>query len=115
MPTSSKRRLCNRCRRIVTGACPTCDTGWIARPPKSWDKGSDRRWRKVRADFLRENPWCQWPGCDQPADQADHIDGTDYATERYDPTKLRALCTPHHRERTAQQGNAASRGISPDA
>lgn len=115
MGTSSKRRLCNRCRSIVTGPCPTCDTGWTARPAKTWSKGSDRRWRKVRADFLLANPWCQWPGCDKPADQADHVDDTDYETERYDPRKLRALCTPHHRERTAQQGNSAARRISPGA
>lgn len=115
MARSSKRHLCNRCRTIVTGPCPTCTTGWTDRKPKSWDKGSDRRWRKVRAAQLTEHPICQWSGCTAPADQVDHVDGTDYETERYDKTKLRSLCTPHHRHRTAQQGNAASRGISPGA
>lgn len=109
MPTSSKRRICNRCRTIVEGKCPTCDTGWVARPPQSWSGGSDRRWRKVRAEQLRDFPWCQWPGCTEPADQVDHVDGTDYETERYDKSKLRSLCTDHHRYRTSQQGNAARR------
>ena len=113
MAKSSGRRLCGRCHTIVTGPCPTCSVGWTARKPKSWAKGGDRRWRQVRAQRLAIEPNCRT--CGAPADQVDHLDGTDYATQRYDLDKTRSLCTPCHRIRTSKQGNRASRGISPDA
>jgi hypothetical protein len=47
--------------------------------------------------------------CGQLADTADHIDGTDYTTQRYDLAMLRSLCTPCHRRRTALQGVEARR------
>lgn len=53
---------------------------------------------------------CQWPGCTDVAAEVDHLDGTDYATQRYDPTKLRSLCTPHHRERTLAQSRPCRQG-----
>ena len=47
------------------------------------------------------------PNCYALADTVDHIDGTDYVTQRYEWKQLRSLCTPCHRERTTAQGNAA--------
>ena len=106
MPTSSAR-LCPRCRAIVKGQCPRCSVGWNDRKPKSWAKGGDSRWRKLRTVYLRTHPLCQWPGCTALADTVDHKDGTDYETQRYEWKQLRSLCTPHHRERTTAQGNEA--------
>ena len=108
MPTSTPR-LCSRCRTIVRGQCPTCSVGWNARKPKSWagTKRGDNRWRRLRNAYLAANPLCSWPGCPELADTVDHIDGTDYDTQRYEWDKLRSLCTPHHRQRTTAQGNAA--------
>ena len=113
MPSSTPH-LCPRCRTIVRGPCPTCSVGWNARKPASWDgaKRSDRRWRKLRIVYLRAHPFCMWPGCSALADRVDHIDGTDYDTQRYDWQQLRALCTHHHNQRTTAQGNAAQgRGV----
>ena len=113
MPKATAR-LCPRCRTIVRGACPTCSTGWTTRKPASWagKKRGDHTWRKVRNTYLAEHPLCSWPDCDQLATTVDHVDGTDYDTERYDWVKLRSLCTPHHRQRTTAQGNAAQgRGL----
>jgi hypothetical protein len=43
------------------------------------------------------------------ADTVDHIDGTDYTTQRYDPAMLRSLCTPCHSDRTRRQSLATQR------
>lgn len=77
---------------------------WTHKPP-SWANGSTYRWRKVRAVHLKDNPWCVW--CGQLANTVDHIDGTNYATQRYDPTMLRSLCAKCHAVRTARQGGHA--------
>lgn len=118
----SSPRLC-RCGRIVRGACPSCSSGWKAgRRSRNWSgRGTDGRWRKLRRAFLNEHPLCQWPvvlasgrviECGEVAERVDHIDGTDYATQRYEWDQLRALCIPHERERTTAQGNAAQgRGV----
>ena len=106
MPTSTPR-LCSRCRIIVRGQCPTCSVGWNARKPKSWAgaKRGDWTWRKVRDTYLATHPL--WVFCGAVATRVDHVDGTDYETERYDWDKLRALCKPCHDQRTTAQGNAA--------
>lgn len=103
----STPKLCNQCRRIVAGPCPTCSTGWNTRKPQSWADGGSRRWRKVRAAKLTANPLCEWPGCTSLAVTVDHLDGTNYATQRFDFEKLRSLCEPHHSARTAAQSLAA--------
>ena len=105
----SSARLCARCKTIVRGQCPRCSVGWNDRKPESWagSKRGDSRWRKVRAAYLSEHPLCSTPNCGALADTVDHIDGTDYDTQRYDWNFLRSLCTPCHRTRTTMQGNAA--------
>jgi len=101
MPTAPARR-CLTCRALFTGPrCPLCDPPWTRRGP-AWTGGGDRRWRRVRAAQLAAEPFCAL--CGALADTADHIDGTDYATQRYDPAMLRSLCTPCHRRRSAAQG-----------
>ena len=108
MPRSTPH-LCSRCNSVITGRCPTCSTGWATRAPDSWKAGGTRRWRRVRAQKLSLDPLCEWPGCHRLATTVDHIDGTDYDTQRYDMAVLRSLCDEHHAGRTAAQGNAARR------
>jgi len=105
MPLSAPRR-CRRCNQLVRGRCLTCDAGWT-RKPKTWTKGSTRRWRMVRAQQLADHPLCDT--CGALATEVDHRDGCDYATQRYDPDWLRSLCGPCHARRTAEQGNEAQR------
>lgn len=91
-------------------------SGW-SKQPESWKGGSTRRWRAFRAEWLAENPVCVGPvdpttdigleTCGAEATVVDHVDGTDYATERYDRTKVRSLCAPCHNVRTGHQGQAA--------
>lgn len=109
MPTRSPR-LCNQCSAVVRGPCPNCSSGWTTRPAKTWTAGSNTLWRKTRAAYLADNPLCEW--CGAFADVVDHRDGTDYETQRYDWNQLRALCTPCHGKRTAQQGLQARGGAS---
>ena len=106
MPRSTPK-LCPTCRTITPQPCPTCSNGWTSRTPTSWAGGSTRQWRKTRARKLALNPLCEWPGCYDLATTVDHIDGTNYHTQRYDMNQLRSLCQPHHATRTANQGNAA--------
>lgn len=108
--------LCPHCGTVYKGRCPKCSSGWAnGRRGKAWapGRGGDPQWDRVRRDQLDAHPVCQWPsGCPELATQVDHVDGTDYETERYDRTKLRSLCTDHHRLRTTMQGNAAQgRGV----
>lgn len=94
---------CLKCRRLTVGPCLRCrPPGWSSGPSANWKRGNDRRWAKVRADYLAEHPLCEW--CADTATEVDHRDGTDYDTERYNPECLRSLCTPCHRRRTAMQG-----------
>lgn len=116
MPNSAPRR-CLRCRQLVTGRrCPNCDKAWT-RKPKSWRRGAgDRRWRRVRELRLEFEPLCQ--ECGDIADTVDHLDGTDYDDDSawgqswLNIDMTRSLCTPCHRTRTAQQGNAARKAPS---
>lgn len=68
---------------------------------------ADPKWVSVRVAQLRAHPICQVSGCPELATDVDHIDGTDYDTQRYDMSRLRSLCSPHHRQRTTAQGNRA--------
>lgn len=78
--------------------------GWT-RKTASWSNGSTGKWRKVRKAWLAEHPLCEW--CGALAGVVDHLDGTDYATQRYDRSTFRSLCTSCHDKRTAAQGHAA--------
>lgn len=81
--------------------------------PGNW-QGSNRaatlppNWQAIRKAVLRRDRGvCQLrigAGiCGAPANQVDHIDDpTDHSIYN-----LRALCEPHHAQRSSQQGNAA--------
>lgn len=112
MPNAAPRR-CLGCGQLVSGPCPTCGAPW-ARRPKSWPgSGKDPRWRKVRRQRLALDPWCAL--CYAPAEQVDHLDGTDYRDDSgTGPSWLnidmtRSLCVPCHRSRTGRQGGTAPR------
>lgn len=64
-------------------------------------------WRKLRLLILKRDGYrCAIPGCEQRADQVDHIrphslGGSD------DPSNLASLCDYHHSRKTAAEGHAA--------
>jgi len=65
-----------------------------------------RRWRKARAMFLSENPWCAMcdeEGRKEPATEVDHIkkhNGNPFVF--WDETNWQGLCAYHHRTVKAQ-------------
>ncbi|MCL7744359.1 HNH endonuclease [Guyparkeria hydrothermalis] len=71
---------------------------------------NSRRWRKIRAAFLREHPLCQEcekSGLVTPAKVVDHVDGNSHNNS---PDNFAALCASCHSRKTARQdggfGNA---------
>lgn len=107
MPTSSPR-LCPSCKAIVKGRCPTCSTGWTARPTTRKTPTSHRRWRTLRARVLREHPICQV--CDYlPATQADHVVPVAEGGAELDPDNLQSICDPCHAAKTAEESARARR------
>ncbi|WP_084211107.1 HNH endonuclease signature motif containing protein [Pseudonocardia acaciae] len=107
MPTRPPR-VCPRCRRPVSGRCPTCQpspSGWAARPSKAWINGSTRRWRRLRAAKLADQPLCEQ--CGALAHEVDHITSLGEGGDRYDWTNLQSLCTPCHQAKTLAESARA--------
>lgn len=80
--------------------------------PSSRERGYDSRWEQTRAAYLEWQPTCERTDCDEPATDVDHIDGLGPLGPRgHDFDNLRALCHPHHSQRTAhdQPGGWAKR------
>jgi 5-methylcytosine-specific restriction endonuclease McrA len=70
----------------------------------------DAAWRKLRANFLKNYPACQTPGCTLPATQVDHVKSVRERPDlRLTWQNLRALCASCHSRRTARdQGCGAA-------
>jgi hypothetical protein len=92
-------------------------SGWAARPPKSWadPNANTYEWRKFRAQWLKNNPWCylRIPGkCLIKATLVDHKDNCDYTINRCNPEWIAgSACAPCHAVRTAEQGNRARKRL----
>lgn len=67
-------------------------------------RGYDADWRRVRAEVLREQPWCP---CGKRATDVDHIQSFRGIADplRLARSNLRALCHPCHMARTARQSH----------
>lgn len=75
------------------------------RPPDQREsaakRGYDRKWRRIRAQFLRHNPVCE--DCGAPATEPHHrIPRSKGGTDHWD--NLMALCKTCHSRRTAGGG-----------
>ncbi len=74
--------------------------------PRNRDKLYGRRWRKIRKQFLTENPLCVMctdEGKVTPAVELDHIVRHKGNAELfYDLDNLQGLCAHHHRSVKAQ-------------
>jgi 5-methylcytosine-specific restriction protein A len=71
------------------------------------ERGYDRRWQKVRVDYLRHNPLCvecRRKGQLTPSIVVDHI--TPHRGDRqlfWDPANWQALCAACHNIKTAKE------------
>lgn len=94
------------CPNLTTGGrCPqhrTADTR-----PTATERGYDANWRRLRAQHLRENPWCVMCASFGKVEQATEVDhiiphkGDD--SLRRDPANLQSLCSYHHKSKTARE------------
>ena len=85
------------------GRCDGCRGVAERRRGSAAERGYDATWRKVRADYLEQHPLCSTEHCLRLATDVDHIDGLGpHGPRGYDWSNLRALCHPHHSERTAR-------------
>ena len=67
---------------------------------KRYDK---RRWRKLRAVFIRRHPMCSFPGCNKAGEVVDHIDPIRQGGAMYDWANLQTLCHKHHNSKSATE------------
>ena len=67
---------------------------------------NSRRWKLARKTKLELEPWCQWPGCNEPSLDVDHRDGLDVILDEnrdpFDLEELDAYCHAHHSAKTIQ-------------
>lgn len=114
-------RICPSCRQPTPqGAdCPTCHPPWTGAAPRLAPPNS-HRWRRARTAKLRDNPFCERPGCHRIGDDVDHITALALGGHPYDRANLQTLCKPHHKAKTQadmrllQQAAQTRRKMSPD-
>lgn len=66
----------------------------------------DRHWRKIRAAWLAEHPWCEEclrESCYTIATQVDHIEPHRGDREKFLRGPFQSLCKPHHDAKTARE------------
>lgn len=101
MPTRPPR-LCPTCNHLITTPrCPTCQPAWAntTRP------GSTRAWRRLRlAVFAEQDGTCNTPGCTNPTEELDHINGWEQGDHR---TNVQGLCRPCHDDKTRREATHA--------
>lgn len=71
--------------------------------PSSPMRGYDREWAKLRAVFIRVNPFCCVPGCGKPTEEVNHK--RDVATHphlRLEWSNLESMCRSHHSAHTVR-------------
>jgi len=92
-------RVCPKCRRTVPSGQRCACTPKPDNRPSARARGYDAAWEKLRAAFLKANPWCAMCRAEGSVNRAvdvDHIvpkrdGGTDH------PSNLQGLCRHHHR------------------
>lgn len=98
------------------GKCDACRRKYDKKRGNPGQRGYGYQWRKIRGEFLLENPLCVV--CGAPATEVDHIDGN---PRNNDPSNWRQMCKSDHSRRTARDQsfkkrrnqNMAKRGPKP--
>ena len=88
-----------------TTRCPThtSEQNKAWKVPERQKLYASKRWRMLRLQVLREQPWCQTEGCTNLATDVDHIVALRDGGDPYNREGLRALCKKHHSEKTARE------------
>jgi hypothetical protein len=77
-------------------------------------RGYGHTWRQLRLLILRDKPMCQWPFCNQPATDVDHILPLRAGGENT-RQNLQSLCKPHHAQKTAREDGGWGRATQAPA
>lgn len=99
---SSMSERGGRCRIHIRQRERTYDSG---RPTRS-RRGYNTSHYKLRKLIFAEQPICAWPGCSEPSQELDHINGSAWDRRR---ENLQGLCKSHHSQKTRKE-NSTSRG-----
>lgn len=90
-------RPCTQCGRSFTASatrgrprsrCDSCRTNHA--------KIDGTRWRKLRAQVLREQPFCAVAGCNRASTQVDHVLALARGGDPYDRSNLQGMCATHN-------------------
>lgn len=94
------------CPQLVSsGRCPehaaAVDRAAHDRP---WRSVYDNpRWRALRRQVRREQPWCAVDGCRNMTAEVDHIVAMQDGGDPFDRDNVQGLCRRHHSEKTADE------------
>jgi 5-methylcytosine-specific restriction endonuclease McrA len=78
------------------------DRQFKKRSPRSRKVYSSRKWRGMRMQVLREQPWCAADGCNSLALEVDHIVPIEEGGAPFERANLVAYCKKHHSSKTAR-------------
>ena len=65
----------------------------------STQRGYGSRWQRIRNAYIARHPLCEWPLCNEPAIDVDHV-RPQRAGGTHERTNLQSLCRPHHAQKT---------------
>ena len=102
---------------VYRGRCPTHRTEREAdrnnRRSESRSVYLSAAWRKVRAQQLSEEPYCEGidhgRACPYPATEVDHRIPIVEGGKPFDRENLQSLCKSHHSKKTAQENHFGGR------
>ena len=110
LATPCRNRACSNLTLDPTGYCDIhkkqAQAQQDANRGSAAERGYDSRWRKIRAQVLREEPLCREckrNGRITAAVDVDHIDGNVENTER---SNLQPLCHSCHSRKTGRENGA---------
>ncbi len=91
---------------VERGRCKAHRIRYPDRRPTAARRGYDATWRRVRAAYLRAQPFCE--ACEREgrttaAQLVDHIVPLRSGGARLDPSNLQSLCRAHHAAKTARE------------
>lgn len=78
--------------------------------PSRHARGYDNEWVEFRANYLRDHPCCQTPGCTEPATEVHHLKRVKTHPQlRLVRSNVQGHCKPHHSRLTALEDSIARR------
>lgn len=97
------KRHCPRGHLAYHGRrCPECEKKRDKDRGSGAARGYDAEWRKCRLNFIKLNPICSVPECNELTKDVDHKVALSDGGAKLDFDNLRAYCHRHHSQRTGR-------------